>query len=175
MKMKRYSPAIAFILSLFITLSPALAQETIVRDVAASGGGKSAGSGYQLLHTVGQPVIDLVTNADNKHEIGFWYLPWFFVTDAGEETPQLIFRLDQNYPNPFNPVTTIQFTLPKPGQVNLKIYDVLGREVMTVIDKKMEVGVHKIPVNANGLSSGVYFYRLIAAHYVKTRKMVLLK
>lgn len=173
--MKRYSAATGFILCLFYTFSPALAQETIVRDVAASGGGRSAGSGYQLSHTVGQPVIDLVTGSDNKHEIGFWYLPWFFVTDAGEKTPPLAFRLDQNYPNPFNPVTTIRFTLPKPSHVNLQIYDVLGREVLTVINENMKAGIHEIPINANGLSSGVYFYRLIAADYVKTRKMVVLR
>lgn len=173
--MKRYSMAAGFILCLSCTFSPALAQETIVRDVAASGGGKSAGSGYQLLHTVGQPVIGPVTGSDNTHEIGFWYMPWFYATDVEEETLPSAFRLDQNYPNPFNPVTTIRFTLPKPTHVNLRVYDVLGREVLTVIDENIKAGIHEIPVNANGLSSGVYFYRLIAAGYVQTRKMVLLR
>ncbi len=85
--MKGYSTAAGFILCLFLILSPVLAQETIVRDVAASGGGISSGSGYHLSHTVGQPVIDLVTDDDTKHELGFWYLPWFYITNTGDETP----------------------------------------------------------------------------------------
>ncbi len=173
--MKGYSTAAGFILCLFLILSPVLAQETIVRDVAASGGGISSGSGYHLSHTVGQPVIDLVTDDDNKHELGFWYLPWFYITNTGDETPPSVFRLDQNYPNPFNPVTTIRFGLPEPAHVNLRIYDVLGRAVLTIINENKKAGIHEVPVNASGLSSGVYFYRLIAAGNVKTRKMVLLK
>ena len=168
-----------FVLALAsVTVSiPVHSQETIVRDVVASGGGKTAGSGYQLLHTVGQPVIDISATTDHTQETGFWYMPWMFITDAGEggEIPSLAFRLYQNYPNPFNPLTTIRFVLPVASHVSMKIYDVLGREIMTVIDKAMGVGVHEMTVQVADLASGIYFYRIKAGWFIETRKMVILR
>ncbi|MBC8044257.1 MAG: T9SS type A sorting domain-containing protein [Rhizobacter sp.] len=85
------------------------------------------------------------------------------------------FQLYQNYPNPFNPSTTIQFSLPAAAQVSLKIYDVLGRTVTTLVNERRPAGVHTATFNANRLSSGVYFYRLQAGTSMQTRKMLLLK
>jgi hypothetical protein len=165
--------ALCLCLLLMQTVSAA---EHIVRDVVAGGGGETAGTGYQLLHTIGQPVINIVTGTSYDHEQGFWYMPWFFVTDADEETPPpLIYRLYQNYPNPFNPVTTIRFALVAPSRVTIRIYDVMGRLLSTVVDEEMEAGEHAVPFEARGLASGVYFYRLEAAEFEKTRKMVLLR
>jgi hypothetical protein len=153
------------------------AQEIIVRDVTGSGGTMATGSGFQLAHTIGQPVIGISTGTDRIQEAGFWYMPWFFVTGVEErdDSPPADYRLYQNYPNPFNPVTTIRFALPGASWVSLKIYDVLGREVMTVIDEETEVGIHTRVLNAAGLSSGIYFYRIRAAGFVRTRKMVILR
>lgn len=131
---------------------------------------------YQLLHTVGQPAINLVTNTDYIHEQGFWYLPWFFMTPAEEaNTMPRAYRLDQNYPNPFNPTTTISFALTKPSYVSLTRYDPLGREVRTILDREMEAGEHRIRLDARGLASGLYFYRIVAAEFVMTRKLVILE
>lgn len=85
------------------------------------------------------------------------------------------FDLSQNYPNPFNPSTTISFQLPKSSFVTLKIYDVIGREVRTLINNEMNAGSYKTVFNFNGFASGVYFYKLKAGNFSQIKKMVLLK
>lgn len=85
------------------------------------------------------------------------------------------FELSQNYPNPFNPTTTIAYSLIEPTQVSLKVYDMLGREVTTLVDEYKEAGEHKVEFNANGIPSGVYFYRISAGELTDTRKMTLMK
>jgi hypothetical protein len=85
------------------------------------------------------------------------------------------YELAQNYPNPFNPVTMIRYQIPTAETVSLKVYDVLGKEVATLVSGRQEAGNYAVPFNASGLSSGVYFYRLQAGSFVETRKMMLVK
>jgi hypothetical protein len=85
------------------------------------------------------------------------------------------YSLRQNYPNPFNPVTKINFSIPKNEYVTLKVYDILGREVATIVDKEMTAGVYTVEIDGTRLSSGVYFYRLTSGNFIDTKKMVLLK
>ena len=85
------------------------------------------------------------------------------------------FQLYANYPNPFNPSTMISYDLPKSADVNLKIYDILGRGVETLVNQKQSAGKYGVRFDASRLSSGVYFYRIVADNYVATRKMALLK
>ncbi|MCS7211837.1 MAG: T9SS type A sorting domain-containing protein [Chloroherpetonaceae bacterium] len=85
------------------------------------------------------------------------------------------FALFQNYPNPVNPSTTIRYALPTAAMVSLKVYDVLGREVATLVSERQAAGEYAVPFNATGLASGVYFYRLQAGSYVETKKMMLAK
>ena len=85
------------------------------------------------------------------------------------------FELSQNYPNPFNPATTIQFNLIEAENVKLTIYDILGQEIITLLDEYKESGVYTINFNASELNSGVYVYRLEAGNFVQTRKMTLVK
>lgn len=96
------------------------------------------------------------------------------VQENGSSIPDL-FELEQNYPNPFNPSTVISYQLPANSHVILKVYDVLGREVETLLDERQSAGNHYVRLNATTLSSGVYFYRLEAGMYHDTRKMLLLK
>ena len=84
-------------------------------------------------------------------------------------------ELSQNYPNPFNPSTTINFTLPEKENVNLKIYDVMGNEVVLLLNEEKESGHHSIDFDATGLASGTYFYKLQAGTKTEVRKMILLK
>jgi len=85
-------------------------------------------------------------------------------------------RLEQNYPNPFNPSTNIQFILPQATKVTLKIYDVLGKEIATLVDGQRNAGAHTVKFNAHSnLSSGVYFYRLETGDMTITRKLMLIK
>ena len=88
------------------------------------------------------------------------------------------FGLSQNFPNPFNPSTTINFLIPKSSFVNLKIYDILGHEVATLVNEEKPAGIYNITFNAGnlsngkaGLASGVYFYQLKAGNYVATKKL----
>lgn len=85
------------------------------------------------------------------------------------------YRLDQNYPNPFNPNTIISFELFKSDLIILKIYDILGREIITLIDGIKKSGLHQINFDASNLTSGVYFYRLQSGDFIETKKMVLLR
>ncbi|HMD13731.1 MAG TPA: T9SS type A sorting domain-containing protein, partial [Bacteroidota bacterium] len=85
------------------------------------------------------------------------------------------FALQQNYPNPFNPSTKFSFSVPKTSQVSIKIYDVLGREVVTLLNEKKDPGEYTLTWTAASIPSGVYFYRMSAGNFVQTKKMVLLK
>jgi len=101
----------------------------------------------------------------------FEYSPLLEV-DAG--MPK-IFELSQNYPNPFNPTTVISYQLPVASEVSIKVFDMLGREVATLVNKWQEAGRYQVTFNAVSLSSSVYFYRLQAGNFVQTKKMLLIK
>jgi spore germination protein YaaH len=135
----------------------------------------------------------------NLKGIGIWALGydgkrdelWNLIEDkfwnpssaADEKTISSDFALNQNYPNPFNPETIIGYRLPTGAKVNLKIYDVLGREIATLVNEYQSAGVHHSTFSTftrqsragSTLSSGVYFYRLVAGDYSTTRKMMYLK
>ena len=85
------------------------------------------------------------------------------------------FSLSQNHPNPFNPVTTISYSLPVSGDVTLIIYNLLGEEIARLIDGFQQAGEYRLTWNASNASSGIYVYRLSAADFTETKKMVLLK
>jgi len=85
------------------------------------------------------------------------------------------YTLDQNYPNPFNPTTAINYTLPNPGNVLLKVYDALGKEVVTLVNSHQESGRYSVEFDASNLSSGIYLYKLTSGSYTEVKKMMLLK
>jgi protocatechuate 3,4-dioxygenase beta subunit len=99
------------------------------------------------------------------------------VTGIVSSTPAVIqnYTLYQNYPNPFNPSTTISYFVPSAGKVVLKIYNILGDEVTTLVNGEQEAGTHRIVFNAANLASGVYFYQIRAGNFVATKKLILLK
>jgi len=85
------------------------------------------------------------------------------------------FDLRQNFPNPFNPSTVISYQLPVSAQVSLKVYDVLGNEVASLVNLQQEAGSYNVTLDASTLASGTYIYRLIAGDYVAVKKMAVLK
>jgi hypothetical protein len=97
-------------------------------------------------------------------------------TGANEGTETInSFTLNQNYPNPFNPSTTISYSLPDKQQISLKVYDIIGNEVASIVDEIQEAGLHSIKFETVKLSTGIYFYQLKAGSYTQTRKMILIK
>ncbi|MCX6164968.1 MAG: T9SS type A sorting domain-containing protein [Ignavibacteriae bacterium] len=89
-----------------------------------------------------------------------------------------MFQSSENFPNPFNPVTKINYELPKDGRVKLVIYDILGREIKTLVNELKQAGRYTIEFNGNNFASGVYFYRIQVEGgktYTAVKKMVLIK
>jgi hypothetical protein len=99
------------------------------------------------------------------------------VSDVNSETElPNDFTLSQNYPNPFNPSTKIQYALPVASNVTLKVFNILGQEVMTLINNQSQTsGIHEVTFNASSLPSGIYLYRLQTENFVDAKKMILLK
>jgi hypothetical protein len=106
--------------------------------------------------------METIYNSNERAELAGRILQYFGLVETVIEdniaTNPLQFSLEGNYPNPFNPVTTFRFTIPEQGNVNLRIYDMLGRRVTTVINKNMEAGVHTYTYDASRLASGTYIY-----------------
>lgn len=93
----------------------------------------------------------------------------------GNSNPVSRYSLTQNYPNPFNPSTTISFAIPERSIVSLKIYDLLGKEIATIVSEELMAGTYKWIWNAENFASGIYFYRLQAGNFTETKKLILLK
>ena len=85
------------------------------------------------------------------------------------------YKLNQNYPNPFNPSTQLEFGISKLGFVSLRIYDILGKEVATIVNEKLSPGIYKYEFNGSNLSSGIYFYTIKAGDFTETKKMTLIR
>jgi len=100
-------------------------------------------------------------------------LPWVAIR-SDIKTPT-VFSLSQNYPNPFNPTTTIRYGLAQPCKVNLSIYDLLGKKILTMVNSYQPAGYYSVTLDARQLASGMYFYRIETEQFRQTRKMLLLK
>ncbi|MCF6270122.1 MAG: T9SS type A sorting domain-containing protein [Melioribacteraceae bacterium] len=98
-------------------------------------------------------------------------------TDVEDENRQLPthFELHQNYPNPFNPNTTIEYSIPESGFVTLKVYDILGKEVVKLVNKEQTSGNYEVEFNGYGLSSGLYFYRVHSGTFTNMKNLILIK
>lgn len=96
------------------------------------------------------------------------------VKSLSTEVPEQ-FSLSQNYPNPFNPVTNLEFGISDLGFVSLKVYDILGKEVVTLVNEKLSPGNYKVQFDGSNLSSGVYLFRIESGDFVETKRMLLVK
>ena len=124
----------------------------------------------------------------NKGKYIYTYTP--ITVDVSERQEKFDYKLSNNFPNPFNPSTTIKYSIPRDEKretknIKLIVFDVLGREVTTLVNEKQQPGNYEIEFSAkgrfgtdgdgSGLTSGIYFYRLQAGDYIETKKMILLK
>lgn len=108
------------------------------------------------------------------YDNGIWmYSP--SPTSINDDNNPVTYKLSQNYPNPFNPSTTISYQIASAGNVQITIYDVLGKEMMTLVNENKSAGEYEIVFDASSLTSGVYFYRIISNNFSETQKMILLR
>ena len=164
----------------------AATQIVVPKSVYGNGGDVLSNSEYRMVGTLGQPFIGITQNPSNVNSVGFWYLATLTVITDVDETSSSVpgeFRLQQNYPNPFNPTTTITYNVREPSHVTLRIYNVAGQLVKTLVDDVVSPspgGLHNViwygdTNTGEAAASGVYFYKLVTPGFTKTRKMVLLK
>ncbi|MEJ2616202.1 MAG: T9SS type A sorting domain-containing protein [Ignavibacteriaceae bacterium] len=125
--------------------------------------------------------VDFAINK-NKILVSFlynslWYYDLNEITGVAGRNKNTVdnFILLQNYPNPFNILSRISYSIPKPCHVTIKIYDLLGNEITTLVQEKQQPGKYNIPFKAINISSGVYFYRMQAGDFNKIKKFILLK
>jgi hypothetical protein len=132
------------------------------------------GMTYQYIFTSGgwgaTETLTLVYAKINGNEFGE------LVTSLNDISNKLLnFELYQNYPNPFNPITRIKYSVPARSFVSLKVFDVLGNKVAALVEKEKPAGEYKVEFDGRELTSGIYFYQLIAGNYGETKKMILMK
>jgi len=140
--------------------------------------------------SLGDTIVTLFNNAQNQNfqfniigqptsivfDPGNWILKnTTTVNKVDDFNAPIQFSLAQNYPNPFNPSTTIEYSIPQSGLVTLKVYNVLGSEIATLVNRQNIAGTHKVDFNASNLNSGVYFYKIESGKFVETKKMILIK
>jgi hypothetical protein len=141
---------------------PGDTQELVIAIIVAKGGNN----------------LNSITDLKDKANLVqiFYNLFYPYPTGIKYETPiPEFFSLSQNYPNPFTPVTTIKYSLPVGSLVTLKVYDMLGNEISTLVNKEEEPDEYTVEFSADGLSSGIYFYTISARAFIRTKKMVVLK
>lgn len=166
---------IAIVVLFFVTT--ALPQYQITNSAISNGGNIISNSNNNIVSTVGEAFIGKSSNTVNQNQMGFWYVyQQSTITDVeNEETIPTVFKLEQNYPNPFNPSTKIKFAVPEKSNVLIKVYDILGSEVVTLVNQEMDAGWYENNFNAAGLSSGVYLFRMEAGNFISTKKMIYLR
>ena len=145
-------------------------------------GSTTTGANGVFAFDINDPLVEAVTATASTSSMGtssFAYLDNFRSVEKKDELPKK-FSLDQNYPNPFNPITKIKYTIPSEGtslmkSVQLKVYDILGNEVATLVNEEKPAGNYEVEFNGSGLTSGIYFYKLTTNGFNIVRKMLLLK
>ena len=174
---------LAIILAAFVF--PLNAQYKVERGVFGNGGGINASTNNYLIGTLGQTFVGVSASSANEIYSGFWYANQTLVDVSDKQVIPKNYELYQNFPNPFNPTTKIKYSIPsiqnplsggaRGGLVSLKVYDILGREVKTLVNEVKSPGNYEVNFSAIDLASGVYFYRLQAGNFVQTNKMILMK
>ena len=150
-------------------------------SVIGSGGYPTASTQYSSNSTLGQPsVIGKATGSGKVAYLGFWKGGWQSMVTEAEVIPVYRDELFQNYPNPFNPVTTIEYSVAQEGYVELKIFNVQGQLIRTLMSESKLPGQYQVSWNGRNergrsVTTGVYFYRLQVGSFVSVKKMLLLR
>jgi Secretion system C-terminal sorting domain len=175
--MKKNKSAL-IIIAVVLYCLPAMPQSSkIMWSGFASGFGNSGNPTSILMNSWGESFSGSAQNSSSRIIAGFLTFRETHLTGVKNEQSIVpkVWKLEQNYPNPFNPSTTIKYQVPKPGYVSLKIYDILGREILTLVNENKTAGYFEARFNAVRFPSGVYIYQLRSKEYSSDKKMILLK
>jgi hypothetical protein len=187
--MKRSMYILLFIL-LLVFIPNLYSQEKLSGNVFSSGGNFSNNLLYNLRGTAGQVLLGKNSNTINFNNVGFWYIKKDVITNTEEEHDNLpkIFSLSQNYPNPFNPQTRIKYDLPHTGKVLMKVYNIVGEEICTLVDEVKPAASFEVlwdgrDNTGHRVATGVYLYQLEVQDpstgsgqgLMQTRRMLLLE
>jgi hypothetical protein len=137
-----------------------------------------SGDGYIINGTLGQPVIGINTSTSNKVYSGFWNSIQFIITDVIDEPGRNLssgYYMGQNYPNPFDTRTTITYVIPHDSHIVLSIFNVLGEQIVTLVNDKKLAGQYSVDWDASNFSSGTYYCRLKAGDKSETSVLNLIK
>ncbi len=123
-------------------------------------------------YTYGVIAYNLIGNSDTSNTVTIIIDP---ITNVNQIDEPLTYSLEQNYPNPFNPTTKISYQIPELSFITLKVYDVLGNEIITLVNEEKSVGSYEVQFDGANLTSGIYVYRIQAGSFIQTKKMIMLK
>jgi len=172
----KFSAWIVLIAGFFLLYQELPAQDTIQKIVLGNGAVLVGNTNHQIKGTVGQRLIDISDNTSYCMNFGFWYIQRYVVNI--EDLMTLLpheFELLQNYPNPFNAVTKIRYSVPKPANIRIELYNVLGQRVAILLDEQKQPGKHELEFDAGHLASGFYLYSFQTKGYHFVKKMILAK
>jgi len=175
--MKLVISILFMICSILLNSQSVNAQYSIERGVFGNGGGITASTNNSITGTVGQTFVGISSNSNNGIYSGFWYANQTLVGVNDENLVPNVFQLYQNYPNPFNPSTVISWESPVFSHITIKIFDILGKEVATLLNEERPAGRYKIEFDASKyqLSNGIYIYTLETNGRSISRKTTYLK
>jgi len=162
---------------LLVTVSAYPQNIKVSWSVFNSGFNFSKNANVGIMSEAGQNFTGISKNSNIKVTSGFFANYSSIITgvnDNKEAIPKK-FELSQNYPNPFNPTTRIEYSISSKQFVTLKVYDILGREVTTLVNEEKSAGSYEVTFNAGNLASGVYIYTIKAGAFYQTKKLILLK
>lgn len=170
----------AAILLMFLLYLPGHGQEPyILKQSTFTTGGQTLTDtlNYKLFAVTGQPLIGQGGNDEYLSKAGFLYQVYGMISglDKISDLLPVKFQLFQNFPNPFNPQTRIKFALPKAADVKIVVFDILGQEVLDLLDERREAGFHAVDFIAGQLASGMYFYTIQAGPNRAVKKMILVR
>ena len=166
-----------FLFFLSLTISSFGQSSSISWSLFSGGYGVAGSPNSSLISVTGLVTSNPISNDNSVVQSGFLVYSSPFITNLPDNKEALPgkYELMQNYPNPFNPSTKIKFSISKAGMVTLKVFNILGKEIITLINEEKGVGIYETEFNARELSSGIYFYKIISGDFISSKKMILLK
>ncbi len=178
MKPSRLGVSVGWVAIIMTFALPTAAGAVSQQAAVCSGAGTTHGDNLHARATIGQPAIGLSGDSNYITESGFCRIMLFETVMAVEDEAAdelCVFQFSENRPEPFSSSTTLRFAVPDESHVSIKLYNLAGQHVLTVTDRLYEPGQYAVRISGTDLANGVYFCRMTAGEYARTRKMMVLK